>query len=278
MKPEGLLERIVDGRTDLVWDYVAQGHPATALAADGVPLVRWCAYYGDVSAVRFLLGHGESLGSLGEHLGLHGAAFHGHWRLCEFLIEQGADVNAGAEDTGETPLHAALCTSHRLAHDLVLRVLLARGADPHRVTKPGVATGAFMRDCRTKGETPLHRAAAFGSEDTIDLLLGVGAAREARDMNGDTPLCWASWYVRPDSILRRLCYGSMTIHPGRISMQAALLGKPRARPRAVQRPVAAAGRLRGPPPRPGGPRPCTRPSACARPCCTRSTNPPARKS
>ena len=32
-----------------------------------------------------------------------------------------------------------------------------------------------MRDCRTKGETPLHRAAAFGGEETIDLLLAAGA-------------------------------------------------------------------------------------------------------
>ena len=227
MKAEELLERIVDGRTDLVWDYVAQGHAATSFAADGVPLVRWCAYYGDVSAMRFLLDNGESLSSLGENLGLHAAAFHGHWRLCEFLIEQGADVDWAAEDTGETSLHAALCTRRRGAHDLVLRVLLARGADPHRVTKPGVATGSFMRDCRTRGETPLHRAAAFGSEETIDLLLRAGAVREAKDAHGDTPLSWASWYVRPDPILRRLCYGTHSIRPDRTPMQAALLGKPR---------------------------------------------------
>lgn len=228
MKLEALVERIVDGRTDLVWDYIAEGHPATALTADGVPLVRWCAYYGDVSAIRFLIDQGESLTSLGENLDLRGAAFHGHWQLCEFLIEQGADVNGEAKDTGETPLHSALCTPHRTAHDLVLRVLLGRGGDPHRVTRPGIPTGAFMRDCKTRGETPLHRAAAFGSEDSIDLLLGAGAARDARDMNGDTPLSWASWYVRPDSILKRLCYGPFTIHPDRRSMQAALLGKPNA--------------------------------------------------
>ena len=226
MKPEALVEHIVDGRTDLVWDYIAEGHPATAVAADGVPLVRWCAYYGDVSAIRFLLDKGESLTSLGENLGLRGAAFHGHWQLCEFLVEQGADVNGEAEDTGETPLHSALCTPHRSAHDLVTRVLLAHGADPNRVTKPDVETEAFMRDCRTRGETPLHRAAAFGTEATIELLLGAGAAREAKDMNGDTPLGWASWYARPDAILRQLCYGTFSIRLDRIPMQLALLGRP----------------------------------------------------
>lgn len=222
----GLLERIVAGRTDLVWDYCAEGHAATTKGAGDVSLVQWCAYYGDVSAMRFLIDRGESLASLGENLGLQGASFHGHWRLCEFLVEHGADVNAAADDTGETPLHAALCTARRNAQDLVVDVLLSHGADPNRATKPGVATGSFMRDCRTKGETPLHRAAAFGSEATIDLLLGAGAAREAKDANGDTPLGWASWYDRPDSTLRRLCYGPYALRPGRASMQNSLLGTP----------------------------------------------------
>lgn len=103
--------RIADGRTDLVWDFVAQGHPATFATGDGVHLIQWCAYYGDVSAVRFLLGEGETLSALGDDLGLNGAAFHGHWRLCEFLCEQGADVNTANANTGETPLHSALCTT-----------------------------------------------------------------------------------------------------------------------------------------------------------------------
>src|SRR5688572_33001759 len=139
-----MLTRIANGRTDLVFDHVAAGNPANAVA-DGVSLIRWCAYYGDVSAIRFLLAHGESLDSLGDYA-LNAAAFHGHWRLCEFLVEHGADVNAALPDTGETPLHAALCTADRVAHDLVLRVLLAHGADPNRATKPGVETGGFMRD------------------------------------------------------------------------------------------------------------------------------------
>lgn len=223
-----LLERILDGRTDLVLDYMAEGHPAASTDAEGVRLIERCAYFGDVSAVRLLVGAGESLASLGHDLGLNAAAFHGHWRLCEFLIESGADVNAAAPDTGETPLHSSLCTTERIAHDLVLRVLLAHGADPNRATRPSVETGCFMRDCRTKGEAPLHRAAAFGTEETIDLLLAAGAVRDARDMNGDTPLSWGSWYGRPDAILRRLCYGTFSIRPDRKSMRAYLLGMPRA--------------------------------------------------
>jgi ankyrin repeat protein len=57
--------------------------------------------------------------------------------LCQFLIENGADVNLALPDTGETPLHAAL-SSTRPAQNLVARVLLAKGADPNHSTKPSI--------------------------------------------------------------------------------------------------------------------------------------------
>ena len=162
-----LVQRIVDGRTDLVFDWIGGGGAATATDARGVALITWCAYYGDVSGIRFLLAHGERLASLGENLGLNEAAFHGHWQLVEFLVEHGADVNHALPGTAETPLHAALCKANRPDYDEVVRVLLARGANPNCATVPGAETSGFMRDVRTTGETPLHRAAAFGSEETV---------------------------------------------------------------------------------------------------------------
>jgi uncharacterized protein len=144
-----LIDRIASGRTDLVFDFVSAGQPATFVDAGGATLISWCSYYGDVSAIRFLLSQGERLASLGPNLGLDSAAFHGHWQLCEFLLESGAQAN--------------------------------------------FETGGFMRDCRTKGETALHRAAAFASDETVQRLLDAGATVDARDMNGDTPLGWASW-------------------------------------------------------------------------------------
>jgi len=232
-----MLDRIADGRTDLVFDYLAQGHPADAADSAGVSLIRWCAYYGDVSAMRFLLAAGENPASLGPNLDLNGAAFHGHWKLCQFLLENGADANHPLPDTDETPLHAALCKASRRSCDHIVRILLAAGADPNRATRASAATGGFMRDCRTRGETPLHRAAAFGSEEAIELLLDAGAAKDAKDLNGDTPLAWASWHLRPAAILRRLCYGGFSIHPharwtgdhgsGWTGLDESLLGKPR---------------------------------------------------
>lgn len=225
-KLELMLSELADGRTELVFDILPAGYRADYKGQDGISLIQHCAYYGDVSAIRYLLQHGESLDSLGDNFGLNAAAFHGHWRLCKFLLEQGAKVNQPEDNTGETPLHAALSKTDRLVYDRVLEVLLSFGADPNLATKPGVETGAFMRDCRTKGETSLHRAAAFGEVETINILLQAGATIDVKDMHGDTPLGWASWYLRPDAILRQLCYGDFRIRPQRQSMRAYLLGTP----------------------------------------------------
>ncbi len=86
---EVLVAEIADGRTDLVFGLVEAGCGADFKDSHGVSLIQHCAYYGDVGAVRFLLLRGAGLGELGENLGLNGAAFHGHWQLCRFLLEQG---------------------------------------------------------------------------------------------------------------------------------------------------------------------------------------------
>jgi uncharacterized protein len=227
MRFMSLLQAFQHGRTDLVFDLLAEGKPAGFADENGVSLLQTSAYYGDVSAIKFLLSQGATRDSLGENLGLNGAVFHGHWRLCQFLLEQGADANHTEIDTGETPLHSALCTPDRLAHNQVMKVLLANGADPNRKTIPNVETGGFMRGCRTKGEMPLHRAAAFGDEEAIQLLLDAGAVKDAKDVNGDTPLGWASWYSRPTPILRKLLYGNFRIHPNHAGMAAHLQGWPK---------------------------------------------------
>lgn len=221
-----MLERIAEGRTDLVLAWVRGGGAPDAADARGVSLAQWCAYYGDVSGLDFLRDRGVALTALGGDLGLNAAAFHGHWRLVQYLIEQGANPDVRQADTGETPLHAALCKFESLAHQLVVEVLLAAGARVDAVTIAGVETGCFMRDARTRGETALHRAAAFGTADAIGMLLDAGADREARDANGDTPLAWASWALRSPEVLRLLCYGEHRVREGYRGMAANLLGRP----------------------------------------------------
>lgn len=207
-----MLTAIRDGRTDRVFEHLAVGGAATE-RIDGVPLLTWCAHHGDVSALRQLLAHGESLVTLGDNFDLNGAVFHHHWQLCEFLIEQGADVNYALPGSGETPLHVALSRANRPRAERIAGLLLRHGAFPNAITRVGAATGVFMRDCRTRGETPLHRAAAFASARCIAQLLAAGADPAARDCHGDTPLSWASWHLRPAAVLRLLCHGPNTIHP-----------------------------------------------------------------
>jgi len=223
-----ILSELADGRTEMVFDPLQGGIAADYKDGNGVSLIQHCAYYGDVSAIRFLLSHRASLDMLGENFDLNGASFHGHWRLCKFLLEQGANVNHPFPGTGETPLHSALCKTDRLVYDRVLTVLLSHGANPNVATIPEAETGGFMRDCRTKGETPLHRAAAFGEVETIRLLIDAGAIVDAKDAYGDTPLSWASWYGRPTPILRELLYGNFRINPKNQPMRANLLGWPHA--------------------------------------------------
>lgn len=231
-----MLERIRNGRTELVHDWLAAGNSAASTDDDGVSLIRWCAYFGDVSAIRTLVAHGEALSSLGDNLDLNGAAFHGHWRLCEFLIEHGAEPDLPHPGSGETPLHACLSKVNPVAQERVVAVLLAAGANVNARTDPGRDTGCFMRDARTRGETCLHRAAAFASEATVRALLDAGGLRDAKDAHGDTPLSWASWHLRPAAIIRLLCHDGFAISPaacwtgdhgsGISAMETHLAGKP----------------------------------------------------
>lgn len=221
-----MLEQIAAGRTDLVFDWIAGGGAVDATDPRGTPLIGWCAYYGDVSAIRYLLEHGAALETLGEDLGLNGAAFHGHWRLSAFVIERGADPNRAMADTGETPLHAALTKLASVPHERVVEVLLAAGARPDVRASSGVETGAFMRDVRTCGEAPLHRAAAYGTPAAIRLLLAAGATIDMRDDHGDSPLTWASRALRSTEVLNLLCFPPHHVRPDRTSMAELLIGRP----------------------------------------------------
>lgn len=93
----------------------------------------------------------------------------------------------------------------------VVRLLVEHGANVNAKTIPGKESGAFMRDVRTKGETPLHRAAAYADAGIIQYLLANGADLEARDAHGDSPISWASQHLRPGSILSLLTFGEHRI-------------------------------------------------------------------
>jgi ankyrin repeat protein len=44
------------------------------------------------------------------------------------------------------------------------------------------------------------------------MLIDAGAVIDAKDVNGDSPLTWASWHNRRSHILAQLCFGPHRIH------------------------------------------------------------------
>lgn len=214
MRKEELLRRIAGGRTDLVFELLRRDDWRETLLEGPVRPLRWFVYYDDVTALKAVLEAGGDLSSLDLSEELGNAAFFGHWRTCDFLLAHGADPDWRVPDTGETPLHNALAKAGRPYFLHVIRLLVEHGAEVNAATIPGKETGAFMRDVRTRGETPLHRAAAYADGDTIRYLLDHGADREARDAHGDSPLSWASHHLRPGEILALLAFPPHTVGEG----------------------------------------------------------------
>lgn len=215
MSAPELLDRIRRGRTDLICDLLQLPGWRDLLGEGEVKPLQWCVYYNDVTALKAVLAAGGDLASLDLDTELRHAAFFGHWKVCDFLLAQGADPRSTVLETGETALHGALAKAGRPYFLYVVRLLVEHGAEVNARTVPGIETAAFMRDVRTKGETPLHRAAAYADAATVQYLLDHGADREARDAHGDSPLSWASEHLRPGAILAFLAHG-----PHRISEPA----------------------------------------------------------
>lgn len=125
---------------------------------------------GDVDRVQAMLGDDRPLLDRRSAdgfppLGL--AVFFGNREVAKFLIAEGADVNAAAENAQRVaPVHAAAAVCD---HE-ILTILLDQGADP---------------DARQQnGYTPLHTAAARGDIDMARLLLARGADASARGTDG----------------------------------------------------------------------------------------------
>ena len=160
------------------------------------------------SVVEYLLSQGADPNRQTNEGGdpvLAGVAYFNNAKCVRLLLEAGADPNALVKDTGETALHGCVIglgknVTEADRHEVV-KLLIEYGADPNRRTIPGVGTSAFWRDVRTRGETPLHRAAAYASEETVRFLLDAGADKTIRDANGDSPQTWASWHWRPKGLI-----------------------------------------------------------------------------
>ena len=166
------------------------------------------AYKGEVDELARLLNGGEAVPTGAVNSALEAAAYEGRSDAVRFLLQRGADPNTVYAPNRESILHFATSKTSRPAERTsVVKQLIAAGADVNSRTLAGVTTLCYMRDIRTRGETPLHRAAAFGDPEMIKALIDAGADKTATDAHGESPLTWASWHLRDNEVLKLLLYG-----------------------------------------------------------------------
>ncbi|HEX2835500.1 MAG TPA: ankyrin repeat domain-containing protein [Thermoanaerobaculia bacterium] len=173
-----LLLAIYHGRHEVA-TLLAARHPALSFPEA-------CAL-GDEARVKAMLAADRSL--LDQRsadgfppLGL--AIFFRHGALARWLIEQGADVNAAANNAQRVaPLHAAVAVCDRETTHL----LLERGADVH---------------ARQQADyTPLHGAASRGDVEMAKMLISHGADLRVQGSDGLTPADVAEKYGHPEWLL-----------------------------------------------------------------------------
>jgi len=107
---------------------------------------------------------------------LHDAAYNGHPKIAQILIDEGVDVNVQDKE-GNTPLH--LCFG------------LGRGEDDTFEDLQILINAGANVDVRNKtGETPLHWAMSSCQKniEAIKYLIQSGAKADIRDNDGNTPL------------------------------------------------------------------------------------------
>jgi len=152
----------------------------------GWTLLHYAAVGGQVKAIEFLLGQGANVDARGRghDTPLRVAAENGHLEVARLLLDRGAVVNAG-DDSNSTPLHSTVLWGCK--PDL-MKLLIDRGA---------------AVDTRDEwGRTPLSYAAEYGFAPMVKLLLDKGADANSTDQYGFAPLYWASLELK-DVVMSR---------------------------------------------------------------------------
>lgn len=170
-----LLFALYNGRRELARMFVERGAPLSFAEA--------CAAGERARAEELLRDDPSALNRRSDDgfppLGL--AIFFGQPELARWLIEQGADVNAPAENAARVaPLHAAAAVCDRET----MRLLLVRGADPNARQQMDF--------------TPLHGAASRGDVEMAQMLLESGADADAKTGDGMTAIDVARKYGKDD--------------------------------------------------------------------------------
>ena len=166
------------GNAKLVQALLDMGTHVNATDASGETALMKSAQRGDIAVAKMLLARGADMVEKGKDKKgrMHGrtalmhAAWHGRGDMVNFLIENGADVNAAGVLSGET----ALINAARRGHTDIVRLLIIKGADIDKADDSGV--------------TPLMEAALRGHASMVRLLLQDGADIHLANKKGETAL------------------------------------------------------------------------------------------
>ena len=160
---------------------------------------------GNLEAVKRYLAGGPDINTfVGSMTLLHHAACDGRKQIVQYLLDQGADINAAVKN-GFTPIHVAAVQGHTD----VVRWLAERGAvvsdaptaaaanHVDRLTQlaaedPELLVKTWYTWAWSEEHTLLHHAAHHGSVESIAALVALGADPRAKDSCGFTPLMIAA--------------------------------------------------------------------------------------
>jgi cytohesin len=203
---EQMLQAALSSDLGTVEELVLQGANINYNDAWGNSAVFSAAWEGNTKALDLYYNLGAKISFDDANL-LCNAAYNAKVDSVEWLLKNGENANFSFTSTGENALHYTISkTTEMEDREEIVKTLVAAGADVNKKTLVGKPTLCFMRDAFLKGETPLHRAAAYGSVAIIKMLLDAGADPAMKDANGDTPISWGSWHLRDSAVLRLLVY------------------------------------------------------------------------
>ncbi|KAF4528779.1 hypothetical protein B566_EDAN017111 [Ephemera danica] len=183
----------------------------------GHTALHWASKNGDIDMIKLLLDHGAQMEIRSEEEvdALQYATFGGHIDAIELLLDRGADIHSRDATDGSTPLHQKeylFIETCRKGDTELAKKMLDEGIDVdtksgswmghtalHWASKNGdidmikvavylLKRGADIEKRTDKGDTPLHKAAWWGSLETVKLLLDRDANINAKNNEGETPL------------------------------------------------------------------------------------------
>lgn len=164
----------------------------------------------EIRAISLMIKNSPDLINAGNGQGprntpLKKAASLGQLRVTEFLLANGADIEATAGNEGDTPLLVAASSGHKA----MVELLLSKGANPNGggdgksagtpldqavrngfkgVAEVLLAKKANVNSKNSGQERPLHLAVQRGNLPIVEMLLAAGAEIDPKNQDGLTPL------------------------------------------------------------------------------------------